>query len=75
MSDIEFCLGIARALMPNLEKAPVFINRVLAETMDPRLRFLLQPAIEAIERGDLEAAAKWLDRAVLYEQSRRRPSG
>jgi hypothetical protein len=58
--------------MPNLEKAAVFINRVLAETMDPRLRFLLHPVIGAIERRDLEAAARWLDRAVLYEQSRRR---
>jgi hypothetical protein len=60
--------------MPNLEKAAVFINRVFAETTDQQLRFLLQPAIEAIERSDLEAAAKWLDQAVLYAQSRRRPS-
>jgi hypothetical protein len=75
VSDVEFCLGTARALMPNLEKAAVFINRAFAQTVDQRLRFLLQPAIEAIERRDLEAAAKWLDRAILYEQSRRRPSG
>lgn len=75
MSDVEFFLGIARALMPNLKKTAVFINRVFAEATDQRLRFLLQPAIEAIEMRDPEAAAKWLDRAILYEQSRRRPSG
>jgi len=75
VSDVEFCLGIARALMPNLEKATVFINRAFVETVDQRVRFLLQPAIEAIERGDLEAAAKWLDQTILYEQSRRSPSG
>ena len=57
--------------MPNLEKAAVFINRAFGETVDKRLRFLLQPAVEALERGDLEAVAKWLDQAILYEQSRR----
>ena len=73
MSEVEFYLGIARALMPNLEKVAVFINRVFAKTVDQRLRFLLQPVIEAIERRDVESAAQWLDRAILYEQSRRRP--
>jgi hypothetical protein len=65
MSEVEFYLGIARALMPNLEKAAVFINRVFAKTVNQRLRFLLQPAIEAIERRDVESAAQWLDRAIL----------
>ena len=71
MSDVEFCLSIARVLLPNLEKAAVFVNYALAETVDQRLRFLLQPVLDAIERKDAEATARWLDRAISYEQSRR----
>jgi hypothetical protein len=73
MSEVEFYLGIARALMPNLEKAAVFINRVFAKTVNQRLRFLLQPAIEAIERRDVESAAPMAGPRYSYEQSRRRP--
>ena len=71
MSDIGFCLSIARALLPNLEKAAVFVSRALADTVDQRLRFLLQPALAAITRKDADAAARWLDRAINYRQSRR----
>ena len=71
MSDVEFCLGLARALLPNLEKAAVFVNRALADTVDQRLRFLLLPVLAAIARKDAESATRWLDRAINYEQSRR----
>ena len=74
VTDLEFCLSVARALLPNLEKAAVFLNRALGETVDQRLRSLLLPALSAIEQNDLEAAARWLDRAMNYERSRR-PSG
>jgi len=63
LNDIEFRLNTARALLPNLEKAAVFINRALADTVDRRLRFLLAPALAAIARKDTEAAARWLERA------------
>jgi hypothetical protein len=74
VTDIEFCLSVARALLPDLEKAVVFINRALAETVDRRLRSLLLPALSAIEQNDPEAAARWIDRAMNYERSRH-PSG
>jgi hypothetical protein len=71
--DVEFCLSVARALLPNLENAAVFINRALAETVDQRLRFLLLPVLDAIARKDAAAAARLLDRAIDYELSRHRP--
>ena len=74
VTDVEFCLSVARALLPDLEKAVVFINRALAETVDRRLRSLLLPALSAIEQNDPEAAARWIDRAMNYERSRH-PSG
>jgi hypothetical protein len=74
MSDIGFCISTARALLPDLEKAAVFVNRALADTVDRRLRTFLLPALAAIERKDAEAAARWLDRANNYEQSRRQSS-
>ena len=73
MSDVEFCLNTARALLPDLGKVAVFVNRALAYTVDLRLRFLLLPALAAISRNDAEAAARWLDRAITHEQSRHRP--
>jgi hypothetical protein len=71
VTEVEFCLGVARALLPDLVKAAVFLNRTLAETVDQRLRSLLLPALSAIEQNNPEAAARWLDKAVYYEQSRR----
>jgi hypothetical protein len=44
--------------LPYLDKAAVFVNRVLADTVDQRLRFLLLPALAAIERNDAEAATR-----------------
>ena len=55
VTDVEFCLSVARALLPDLEKAAVFINRALAESVDQRLRSLLLPALNAIEQNDLAA--------------------
>jgi hypothetical protein len=70
-TDLEFCLQLARVLLPDLEKAAVFVSRSLALAVDQRLRFRLLPALAAIERKDTGAAARWLDRAINYEQSRR----
>jgi hypothetical protein len=72
VTDVEFCLNTARTLLPYLDKAAVFVNRVLADTVDQRLRFLLLPALAAIERNDAEAATRWLDRAIDHERSRHR---
>jgi len=66
---------MARALLPNLEKAAVFVNRAMADTVDRRLQFLLLPVLSAIARKDTEAAARWLDRAISYERSRRPSNG
>ena len=72
MTDVEFALHTARALLPAYpDKAAVFINRVLVDTADPRLRFLVSPALTMIENNNSEAAVRWLDRALNYEQARR----
>jgi hypothetical protein len=68
-SHVEFCLNAAHALLPDLEKAAVFVNRALTDTVDQRLRFLLLPAVAAISRNDAKAAAKWLDQAINYAES------
>ena len=68
----EFTLRTARALLPaRPERALVFINRALAETVDPRLRNLISPALSMLERNNVEAAGRWLDRAIEYERARR----
>ena len=70
----EFALRSARELLPGYPaKALVFVNRALTGTVDPRLRFLVQPALSMIEENDLEAACRWLDRALTYGQVRRPP--
>jgi hypothetical protein len=75
VSDVQFCVSMARALLPNLEKAAVFVKRAIADTVDQRLRFHLLPVLSAIARNDAEAAARWLDRAISYERSRRPSNG
>jgi hypothetical protein len=72
VNDVEFCLRMARALLPTRPlKAATFVNRALAETVDPRLRFLVLPAVSMIENYDIEAADRWLDRALKYHEARR----
>jgi hypothetical protein len=57
VSDVEFALRTARALLPAYpEKAVVFVNRALAGTLDPRLRFRIAPALTMIEQNNAEAA-------------------
>ena len=65
VTDSEFALRTARESPPgNPAKAVIFVNRVLTGTVDARLRFLVQPALSMIEENDLEAACRWLDRAL-----------
>jgi len=72
VTDVEFALQTARALLPTFpEKALLFLNRALAATVDPRLRSLVSPALTAIERSDADAAIRWIDRALNYDQTRR----
>ena len=60
VTDIEFCLSVAKALLPDLEKAVVFINRALAETVDRRLRSLLLPALR--DRTERPRSCRPMDR-------------
>ena len=72
VNDVEFCLRMARALLPTRPlKAATFVNRALAETVDARLRFLVLPTLSMIEHYDIEAADRWLDRALKYREARR----
>ena len=74
VTDIEFCLRTARALLPTKpEKAAIFVKRVVAETADPRLRFLVSPVLLMIQEKDVEAAGRWLERALSYHEARRAP--
>jgi hypothetical protein len=45
-------------------RAAIVANRALAETLGPRLRFLLSPVPDMIERYDIETAGRWLERAL-----------
>ena len=72
VTEIEFCLRTARALLPTKpDRALIFLNRILADTVDPRLRSLVTPVLTMIDRNDLEAAGRWLDRALRYDEARR----
>src|SRR5215469_2149483 len=69
VTEIEFCLRTGRALLPTKpDKAAIFLNRVLAGTLDPRLKSLVAPVLSMIDRNDLEAAGRWLDRALKYDE-------
>lgn len=72
VTEIEFQLRTARAISAaSPAKAIGFVLCALSLTVDARLRFLIAPALSALERNDAEAAKKWLDRACEYEQARR----
>jgi hypothetical protein len=72
MTELEFMLRTARALVSTFpEKAIDFVLNSLGQTIDPRLRHLIGPALSALERKDATAARKWLDRACEYERTRR----
>jgi len=53
------------------DKATDFVLDALGQTVDPRLRHLIEPALAALGRNDAIAARKWLDRACEYERARR----
>jgi hypothetical protein len=72
VTDAEFCLRTARGLLrTRAERATVFINRVLGETVDPRLWNLDAPVLSMIAQNNFEAADRWIVRALEYERSRR----
>jgi uncharacterized protein HemY len=72
MTEIEFLIGIAKTLLPwRPAQAAKFVSKALSLNHDPRLRFLLLPAQTALQRRDVEAARKWLDRVTKYLQTRR----
>lgn len=72
VTEVEFLLNIAKTLLLGRPaQAAEFALRALSLTHDPRLRFLLLPAISALERRDVEAASKWLDRATKHHQASR----
>ena len=72
MTKLEFLLRTARALVSTSpEKGTNFVLNSLGQTVDPRLRHLIGPALSALEREDATGARKWLDRACEYERARR----
>jgi hypothetical protein len=72
LTEIEFPLRTARVLASTFpDKATYFFVNALGQTVDPRLRHLLEPALAALGRNEVIAARKWLDRACDYERARR----
>jgi hypothetical protein len=72
LTEIEFALRTARALASTFpDKATNFVVNALRQTVDPRLRHLLEPALAAFGHNEVIAACKWLDRACEYERARR----
>jgi hypothetical protein len=72
LTEIEFALRTARALASTFpDKATNFVVNALRQTVDPRLRHLLEPALAALGRNEGIVARKWLDRACEYERARR----
>jgi hypothetical protein len=72
LTEIEFALRTARPLASTFpDKATNFVANALRQTVDPRLRHLLEPALAALGRNEVIAARKWLDRACEYERARR----
>jgi hypothetical protein len=71
LTEIEFVLRTARALVSTFpDKAANFVVNALGQTVDPRLRHLLEPALATLGRNEAIAARKWLDRACGYERGR-----
>jgi hypothetical protein len=72
VTEAEFALRTARALLStHPDKAANFVNRALSITVDPRLRVWVRPILTMLKEADIDAAGRWLERALSYEQSRR----
>jgi hypothetical protein len=72
MTELEFVLRTARVLVSAYpDKAIYFLNNALGQTVDPRLRYLIKPALAALGRNDAVAAQKWIDRACEYASTRK----
>lgn len=72
LTEVEFALRTARALVSAYpDKAANFVVNALTQTVDPRLRHLIQPALAALRRSDAKAARKWIDRACDYHSIKR----
>ena len=76
MTEIEFLVRIARTLLPGRPKEAVrFLTHAETETVDRRLQTLIRSAfvaIESDEESQLEAAGRWLDRALSLIENRKR---
>jgi hypothetical protein len=71
-TDIEFRLLKASALITDQPKQAIeFLEQILAETVDPRMRIFLRPAIFFLQRNRVSVAAHWIDRALGYAWARR----
>lgn len=71
MTQIEFLVRTARALLPGLpDQALGFLVNAAAVTADPRLGHRLRRAVSKLEEGDPGAARRLLDRAVEYLDAR-----
>ena len=73
ITDIEFCLRTARAVLPTAsDKAVRFVQHCLQSTADPRLVPRLRTILAMLKRGQHDAAARRLDEAIAYDAERRK---
>jgi hypothetical protein len=69
----ERVLRTARAVLPGSPARALDLLDRAIQASDPRFRNRIRPGHAALNRGDLVAADKWIERAVVYEMARRFP--
>lgn len=73
MTETEFRLRLAHnTLRRNPGGAAEFLEKLLVETIDPRLRTRVIVILNFIAHGNYDAADRWLDRVLAYAEKRRR---
>ena len=74
MTDNEFRLHIAQnaLLRGSPQRAAEYLERLLQETIDPRLRHRVRKVLNYIAQGNYDAAGQTLDRILAYEEELRR---
>ena len=73
MTNNEFRLRVAKNMLPRYpERAAEFLEKLLQETVDPRLQSRVIAILRFIAQQNYDAADRWIDRALAYEERRRR---
>jgi hypothetical protein len=74
MTTNEFRLRLAQNVLLRgaPQRAAEYLERLLQETVDPRLRHRVHKVLNYIAQGNYDAADRTLDRMLAYEEDLRR---